>query len=125
MKEIREETIDTSSMLLGDNEFETSSITIPAGKTVKAGTCLARTDDKFAVSELGSGSALSRIAAIATCDIENKGSAEADFPCRVLISGKVRADKLNYNGAEMVPAQLDRCRLAGIIPIKVSDLSKV
>ena len=43
-------TIDTSVLPLGDNEFETGVLAaVPANGIVKAGTCLKRDGEKFAV----------------------------------------------------------------------------
>lgn len=121
MKEIREEVIDTSSMLLGNNEFETAVCTVEANSEIKAGSFLQRENGKFILSA-PEGTVIS---ALATCDLKNDGSGSKDFPCRVLISGKVRDDKLNVYGSPATVEHLDLLRAVGIIPVKVNDLSQV
>lgn len=57
-------------------------------------------------------------------DIANPGTAPADCAIRALISGPVRADLLTINGAAISADQGDMLRNYGIIPVKVTDLSR-
>lgn len=116
-------TIDTSVLLLGDNEFETGLLAVvPANGVIKAGTCLKRDGEKFAVLKTP---ASEKIAAIVPFDVENETGTAADIPFRALISGKVRADKVLIDGNAATAEQLDMLRACAIIPVKVTDVSGV
>ena len=116
-------TIDTSVLLLGDNEFETGVLAdVPADSVVKAGTCLKRSGEKFAVLKTP---ASEKVAAIVPFDVENEKGTAADVPFRALISGKVRADKILFDGNAATTEQLDMLRACAIVPLKVTDVSGV
>ena len=116
-------TIDTSVLLLGDNEFETGVLAaVPANGVIKAGTYLKRDGEKFAVLKTP---ASEKVAAIVPFDVENEKGSASDVPFRALISGTVRADKVLINGNAATVEQLDMLRACAIVPLKVTDVSGV
>ena len=120
---VETKTIDTSVLLLSDNEFETGVLAdVPANGVIKAGTCLKRDGEKFAVLTTP---ASEKVAAVVPFDVENEKGAAADIPFRALISGKVRADKVLVNGSTATAEQLDMLRACAIVPVKVTDVSGV
>jgi hypothetical protein len=125
---------------IGDNWFESGVINIASGATVKAGTVLKRgTDGKFAPAinttpdpgtpAEGGGwvtppSTGDIPVAVMPYDLENLGSAAADYGFRAIVGGRVRADMLTINSNPTTAAQNDLLRSYGIIPVKVTDLSQ-
>jgi hypothetical protein len=139
---IKTEIVENSVVALGDNNFETGVITVPAGETIKKGTVLKRANGKFApvlntapqtinVDVDGTatdvpipGSVTDVPVAVNPFDIPNPGTAPADLSIRALISGPVRADLLTIDGEVTTDDQNDMLRDYGIIPIKVNDISR-
>lgn len=122
MAKIETSTIDTSAVLLGNNDFETGLLAaVPANTIVKAGTYLKRDGEKFAVL---TNSASEKVVGIVPFDVENEKSSVADVPFRALIAGRVRADKVLLNGNKPAVEQLDMLRACGIIPVAVTDVSQ-
>jgi len=121
---IRSQTVDNSVVALGGNEFETGSITVAAGDTVKAGALLKRDGAlKFApVADLGADTPV----AVNPFEIANKGNTAADMSVRAIIFGPVRADMLNVKGLPVTsPACFDKIRANALcIPIHVNDISR-
>ena len=119
MAKIETSTVDTSAVLLGNNDFETGLLAaVPANTIVKAGTYLKRDGEKFAVL---TNPASEKVVGI---DVENEKSSVADVPFRALIAGRVRADKVLLNGNKPAVEQLDMLRACGIIPVTVTDVSQ-
>jgi hypothetical protein len=132
--------------MLGDDYYESGVITIAAGATVAAGTVLKRTaDGKFSpvvntaatpgthgIPANGGGWAAEPTdpipgdvpAAVMPFDITNNKDAEADFGFRALVQGRVRLDMLRINGQLITAEQKDMLREAGILPVKITDLSQ-
>jgi hypothetical protein len=54
----------------------------------------------------------------------NTSGFSVDIPCRPVISGKVRADKVTVAGVVATKVQLDMIRRSGFIPIVITDVSK-
>jgi hypothetical protein len=140
---ITEQVVENSVVALGGNNFETGVITVGAGVTIKKGVVLKRTGNKFAPVEDTSpititadvdgtetqipipGTTKDTPVAVNSFDISNPGSSAADMSIRALISGPVRADLLTINGGAISDAQGDMLRDYGIIPVKVTDLSRI
>jgi hypothetical protein len=131
---------ENKSLFLGNNEYETGLLTVPAGATIPAGALLKRVDNKFAPVintspvqiNVGDSSAINVPipgvpadvpVAVNPVELKNPGSTPADIPFRALISGKVRADMLSVNGQAITAAQADMLRVYGIIPRRVNDIS--
>ena len=122
MAKIETSTVDTSIVLLGNNDFETGLLAaVPANTIVKAGTYLKRDGEKFAVL---TNPASEKVVGIVPFDVENEKSSVADVPFRALIAGRVRADKVLLNGNKPAVEQLDMLRACGIIPVAVTDVSQ-
>jgi hypothetical protein len=129
---------ENKSLFLGNNEFETGLLTVPAGTTIPAGALLKRVDGKFAPVmntspiEVDTGDGDVSIpgvpvdipVAVNPIEIKNPAGAPADIPFRALVSGKVRADMLSVNGQPIEAAQADMLRVYGIIPRKLNDISR-
>ena len=122
MAKIETSTVDTSTVVLGNNDFETGLLAaVPANTIVKAGTYLKRDGEKFAVL---TNPASEKVVGIVPFDVENEKSSIADVPFRALIAGRVRADKVLLNGNKPTVEQLDMLRAYGIIPVTVTDVSQ-
>ena len=122
MAKIETSTVDTSTVVLGNNDFETGLLAaVPANTIVKAGTYLKRDGEKFAVL---TNPASEKVVGIVPFDVENEKSSVADVPFRALIAGRVRADKVLLNGNKPAVEQLDMLRARGIIPVTVTDVSQ-
>jgi len=122
MAKIETSTVDTSAVLLGNNDFETGLLAaVPANTIVKAGTYLKRDGEKFAVL---TNPASEKVVGIVPFDVENEKNSVADVPFRALIAGRVRSDKVLLNGNKPAVEQLDMLRACGIIPVTVTDVSQ-
>jgi hypothetical protein len=132
---------------IGDNLFESGVINIASNTTVTAGTVLKRLENgKFApvvstetipgthgVPASGGGWSTEPTdpvpgdipTAVMPWDLENLGSAPADFGFRAIVSGRVRADMLTINGQAPTAEQNDLLRSYGSVPVKVTDLSQL
>jgi hypothetical protein len=115
---------DHSALGLGNNEFETNVITIPAGASVVEGDLLKRdaaTKKLVRVTD----TATETPVAISTIGATNSGGAAADFPLRAIIGGKVPAGKIKVAGVAANAVQLDLIRSYGITPVVTTDVSKL
>lgn len=121
MGDIKIRNVENKIFLLGNNEFETGVLTVPAGSAVPQGAFLKRgTGGKFSAV---TNTATETPVAVNPVEIKNEGTAPADIPLRVMIGGRVRFDMLSVNGQPITDAQADMIRLYGIIPKKVTDIS--
>jgi hypothetical protein len=110
-------------LALGNNEFESGSLSIPANIQYTAGTLLMRgAGETFAIAS-------STDVAIAVLPFDTEKSATTKVAgIRALISGRVRGDMLKYNASpttQLTPAQRDALRDYGIIAVKVTDVSQL
>ena len=121
---IQTQIVDRSQVGLGGNLFETGLITVGPGKTIKKGSLLIRSGDKFAlVTDL----ATENPVAINPFDIPNRDTMlSADMSLRAIIFGPVRADMLNVNGLPITSqAYFDKIRdTANCTPILAHDISR-
>jgi hypothetical protein len=139
------ENVTSRVVMLGDEFYESGVITIPAGATIAAGTVLKRnTDGKFApvtntattpgtpgTPAAGGGWDAPPVdpipgdvpTAVMPFDISNGKTVDEDFGFRALVAGRVRADMLRINGNLLTAEQRDMLREAGILAVKVTDLS--
>jgi len=120
---IQSEVVESSVVALGNNEYETGMINVPANSIIKKGTVLTRTDNKFApLTDISEETPI----AVNPFDIENKNSSAADMSLRAIISGNVRADLLTIDDTVITTAEKDLIRnKTTIIPIKVNDISHI
>jgi hypothetical protein len=111
---------DNTPFQLGDNEFETGTVTVAAGATLTLGALLVRSAPGVFAPATGSGS--EEFVAVNPVELKNEGSASAALPFRAMIAGRVSAKFLNIAGTPATPAQLDGVRKYGITPFKVNSL---
>jgi hypothetical protein len=133
MGEVKISKVENKIFFLGDNDFETGVLTIPAGGTVPAGALLKRLNGKFVPvvntnpvqidGEPVPGVPVDVPVAVNPVELKNPGTAPADIPFRAMISGRVRFDMLSVNGQPITDTQADMIRLYGITPKKVTDIS--
>jgi S1-C subfamily serine protease len=115
--------VDSKTLLLGDNLFETGYIAVAAETTIKSGTFLKRESGiEFAVV---TDTTTEIPVAILAEDLVNESDASVDMSIRPCIKGKVRADMLNVNGTPATDEQHDMIRSYGIIAVKITDLSRL
>jgi hypothetical protein len=141
MPEIKTHHPENKTLLLGNNEFETGLLTVPANTTIPAGALLKRVVDKFAPVintspvqiNVGDSTAINVPipgvpidipVAVNPVEIKNPSASPADIPFRALVSGKVRGDMLSVNGQPVTAAQGDMLRVYGILPRKLNDISR-
>lgn len=112
---------DNVILLVGDNEFETGILTVPANTTIAAGTIVQKASGKFVLSE-GEATEVS-LAVVVTSETNATGS-NVDIPCRVAISGKVNKKALKISSAAATDAQADLVRKFGLVPVVVNEVGK-
>lgn len=118
---------DMGGILLGENQFETGTLTLAANGTVKEGAFLARnaSTGKFTVvTETSGDDAQTPVALYVGDDLTNDDTAK-DFAIRALISGRVKAGACNVNGTAATDAELDMIRSYGIVPVRVTETNKL
>jgi hypothetical protein len=146
MPDIQVHHVKNKTLFLGNNEFETGLLTVPAETVVPAGALLKRAGDKFApvvntdttpgtpgTPSSDGGWTTSPTdpvpgdvpVAVTPAEIKNSGGSPADIPFRALVSGKVRLDMLSVNGQPITAAQADMLRVYGILPRKLNDVSRM
>lgn len=112
--------VENSVVPLGDNEFKTGVINVPANTTIKKGVVLKRDGTKFAPVVNSSDKPI----AVNPFDVPNTTNTAADLSIRAIISGPVRADLLTINGEATTDAQNDMLRDMSIVPVDVNDISR-
>jgi len=123
MREMTINIIENKALLLGDNDFETGALILEAGKEVKEGAFLKRGDPGLFVPVTDT--ATEEPVAFVPVTVKNTRSEPLRISLRGCISGKVRADMLNVNGAKATTAQIDVLRkFTGIVPIFANDISR-
>jgi hypothetical protein len=119
---------DTGVLQLGDNQYETGSLTIAAGAEIPEGACLKRnTDGTFALAIVTTGDTPVYDVPVAICPsyFKNEGMSSAVIGFRAIIAGRVRRDKITYNGAAITDSVADQLRDYGIIAVTVNDVSRL
>lgn len=102
-----------------DCEFESNVVTFAAAGSVKKGDILARAAD--GTFKLHDGSTTTPVAVYID---EDASLADAGtIPCRALIAGKVRKDKILVGGSTADIADLDGLKAAGIIPVAFTEMN--
>ena len=117
------ENVDHQSrrFLLGDNEFRTGVVTVPAGTTYSEGTILQTSSGKFVASEAGE----AEVGIAVLCeDVTNRGSSSADIAVRALISGKVNKAQLKVGSSAATDVQADALRQWGIVALNVNEVGQ-
>lgn len=106
--------------LLGDNEFRTGLLTVPASTTYKVGTIVQTVDGKFVASAGGSDEVG---VGVIVDDEVNESVNPANVSIRVLISGKVNESFLKVGDNKATAVQADALRKWGIVALKVNELN--
>lgn len=118
------ENYDLGGILLGDNEFESGTLVIANGESVKDGAFLKRNaDGSFAVvTDTGTETP---VALHVDGELANDSGAEKKFAVRVLTGGRVAASKCHVNGTTPTAAQLDMLRSYGIRAVSITEVNKL
>jgi hypothetical protein len=120
--------VDTSVLQLGDNQYEAANITLAAGADIQPGVCLKRNSDgSFSPAIISDGDDPVSDIPVAICPsyIKNEGNSSAVIGFRALVAGRVRRDKIIYNGAAITDSIADQLRDYGIIAVTVHDVSQL
>jgi hypothetical protein len=131
---------ENKALLLGDNFFESGSISVAANTEIKAGAFLKRTSghtfelvvdtDPFEADVGGTptpvpGTSVDVPSAVLITGVKNDGNAARVFGIRPCIAGRLRADLLHVNGTPATPEQIDLIRKTGLVPVYVNDISRL
>jgi hypothetical protein len=112
---------DNRPFALGDNEFESGLLSIPANAAVKRGALLLRAEGGNFTPMTGTGD--EEPVAVYPHDEDAGSTAATSVSIRAMVAGKANAAFLNVAGDPCTEAQLDMIRKYGIIPVKTKDLS--
>jgi len=123
MPGVKTENVTSKVVMLGDNHFQSGKITLDPNTTLAAGAILKRAGTDTESFELAA--AADDYAAINPFEIKNETSATKVFGFRPLMDGRVRLDMVNIGGVALTGADIDKLRKVGILPLKVTDLSKL
>jgi hypothetical protein len=114
---------DTGGVVMGNNEYEDGLLKFPGADTYVAGTILARDplDETWVVCDPDESDGTEIPSAILT--IETVATLASNVSIRGMISGKVRLDKLVYDGGHAVDiATVDALRSFGILAVDVDEV---
>jgi hypothetical protein len=144
MPDMKIHNVENKALFMGDCEFETGVLTVPANSTVPAGALLKRgADGKFAavlntgpvqinVADEGSpvnvpvpGVPVDNPVAVNPYPVKNPAAEPADISFRALIAGKVRRDLLSAAGEAITDAHADMLRSYGIIAKTVHNTARL
>jgi hypothetical protein len=129
MGQVKFDTIAEKQVAIGNNKYETGTINMTAGQTIKAGQMLSRLGDdsmKWVLATTASMAQGHNGAGVMPFDLTNEGSATANIPFRALVGGDVRKDMLIVNGgpAGIYSSLLDYLRDYGIVAVDMTDMSR-
>ena len=122
MAGMRVTNVTSRVLMLGDNNFSAGKITLAANATLAAGTVLKRGADS---NEFVVATSSDTYAAVNPFEIKNETGASKVFGFRALMDGRVREDMLLVGDTAVTVADVDKLRNVGILPVKVTDLSKL
>lgn len=119
-----EKTIEPKTLLLGDNEFETGTLTVAAASSggtinIQDGTVLTRdgTSGNFVPAANTSGALF-----VLTDHIITPITTAGNYAVRVCISGSVNRNLLNLGGVALTDAQADDLRKNNILALTVHEV---
>lgn len=119
--------IDPGSVIYADPIHENDTLNFTAGATYKAGTILGRITASGKLFPFTVGAADGTQNPIAVLTYEVTRASAGDTPCRAMIGGIVRHDRLVVhaagNNSTLTQAHVDALRAAGVTAVKVKDLS--
>lgn len=109
------------SLLFGDNEFRTETLTVAADSSIGDGTVLTRDSD---TGKLVAASTATGALFILCNEVNTPFTAAGDYPVRVVISGRVDRRKVNLAGSELTDADVDALRANGILAMDAYSVNK-
>jgi hypothetical protein len=116
--------VESKSLAIGNNEYETGNLAIPANGKYATGTLLARAGDGGFKAAVSTGETPDTVIAILPVDVENTTDAAASKNLSVLIQGTVRMDMLHFAATPttpLTPAQRDALRDYGMVARSVTN----
>jgi hypothetical protein len=120
--------IDQGGVVIGDSVYSDETLVFAAEHTYLKGTIFARHDSNnklipFVPGGSSNGNGTPKV----VLDYEVSRASAGDTPCRALVAGKVRQDKLvideDGDGSNITPAILDQLRDYGIVTQPVAQLA--
>ena len=109
------------SLLFGDNEFRTETLTVAADSSIGDGTVLTRDED---TGKLVAASTATGALFILCNEVNTPFTTAGDYPVRVVISGRVDRRKVNLAGSELTDADVDALRANGILAIDAYSVNE-
>ena len=109
------------SLLFGDNEFRTETLTVAADSSIGDGTVLTRDED---TGKLVAASTATGALFILCNEVNTPFTTAGDYPVRVVISGRVDRRKVNLAGSELTDADVDALRANGILAMDAYSVNE-
>lgn len=109
------------SLLFGDNEFRTETLTVAANSSIGDGTVLTRDSD---TGKLVAASTATGALFILCNEVNTPFTTAGDYPVRVVISGRVDRRKVNLAGSELTDADVDALRANGILAMDAYSVNE-
>lgn len=109
------------SLLFGNNEFRTETLTVAADSSIGDGTVLTRDED---TGKLVAASTATGALFILCNEVNTPFTAVGDYPVRVVISGRVDRRKVNLAGSELTDADVDALRANGILAMDAYSVNE-
>ena len=109
------------SLLFGDNEFRTETLTVAADSSIGDGTVLTRDSD---TGKLVAASTATGALFILCNEVNTPFTTAGDYPVRVVISGRVDRRKVNLAGSELTDADVDALRGNGILAMDAYSVNE-
>ena len=109
------------SLLFGDNEFRTETLTVAADSSIGDGTVLTRDSD---TGKLVAASTATGALFILCNEVNTPFTAAGAYPVRVVISRRVDRRKVNLAGSELTDADVDALRANGILAMDAYSVNE-
>lgn len=109
------------SLLFGNNEFRTETLTVAADSSIGDGTVLTRDED---TGKLVAASTATGALFILCNEVNTPFTTAGDYPVRVVISGRVDRRKVNLAGSELTDADVDALRANGILAMDAYSVNE-
>ena len=109
------------SLLFGNNEFRTETLTVAADSSIGDGTVLTRDGD---TGKLVAASTATGALFILCNEVNTPFTTAGDYPVRVVISGRVDRRKVNLAGSELTDADVDALRANGILAMDACSVNE-
>lgn len=109
------------SLLFGNNEFRTETLTVAANSSIGDGTVLTRDED---TGKLVAASTATGALFILCNEVNTPFTTAGDYPVRVVISGRVDRRKVNLAGSKLTDADVDALRANGILAMDAYSVNE-